>query len=44
MYSILENLFMYLSLFKSQFRFKETFCKMFKIAENNLIVYLEEQL
>ena len=43
-YSILKNLFMYSSSFKSQFHFKETSCKMFKTAENNLIVYLEEQL
>ncbi len=43
MYSIRENIFMYSSSFKSQFRFKEIPCKMFKTAENNLIVYLEEQ-
>ena len=43
MYSIRENIFMYSSLFKSQFRLKEISCKMFKTAENNLIVYLEEQ-
>ena len=42
-YSILENLFMYSSPFKSQFRLKEISCKMFKTAENDLIVYLEEQ-
>ncbi len=34
---------MYSSLFKSQFRFKEILCKMFKTAENDLIVYLENQ-
>ncbi len=38
-YSILENLFMYSSSFKPQFRLK----KVFKAAENDLIVYLEEQ-
>ncbi len=43
MYSIQENIFMYLSSFKSQFRLKEISCKMFKTAENNLIVYLEDQ-
>ncbi len=43
MYSIRENIFMYSSSFKSQFRLKEIFCKMFKTAENNLIVYLENQ-
>ncbi len=43
MYSILKNIFMYSSLFKSQFRFKEILCKMFKTAENDLIVYLENQ-
>ncbi len=42
-YSILENLFMYSSSFKSQFRPKEILRKMFKTAENDLIVYLEEQ-
>ncbi len=31
-YSILENLFMYSSPFKSQFRLKEISCKMFKTA------------
>ncbi len=43
MYSMLENIFMYSSSFKPQFRLKETSCKMFKTAENDLIVYLEEQ-
>ncbi len=43
MYSILENIFMYSSSFKSQFRLKEAFRKMFKAAENDLIVYLEDQ-
>ncbi len=42
-YNIQENLFMYNSSFRSQFRSKEVLCKMFKIAENDLIVYLEEQ-
>ncbi len=42
-YSILENLFMYSSSFKSQFRSKEVSRKLFKTAENDLIVYLEEQ-
>jgi len=35
---------MYLSLFKSQFRLKEAFHKMFKTAENDFIIYLEDQL
>ncbi len=43
MYSIRENIFMYSSSFKSQFRLKEAFRKMFKTAENDLIVYLEDQ-
>ncbi len=34
---------MYHSSFRSQFRLKETPRKMFKAAENDLIVYLEEQ-
>ena len=34
---------MYSSPFKSQFRLKEILRKMFKTAENDLIVYLEEQ-
>ncbi len=42
-YNIQENLFMYHSSFRSQFRLKETPRKMFKAAENDLIVYLEEQ-
>jgi hypothetical protein len=42
-YSILENLFMYSSSFKPQFRPKEVPRKMFKAAENGLIAYLEEQ-
>ncbi len=43
MYSMLENIFMYSSSFKSQFRLKEALRKVFKAAENDLIVYLEEQ-
>ncbi len=43
MYSIRENIFMYSSSFKSQFRLKEASCKMFKTAENDLIIYLEDQ-
>ncbi len=43
MYSIRENIFMYSSSFKSQFRFKEILRKMFKTAENDFIVYLEDQ-
>ncbi len=42
-YNIQENLFMYNSSFRSQFQLKEISCKMFKTAENDLIVYLEEQ-
>ncbi len=42
-YNIQENFFMYNSSFRSQFRLKETLCKMFKTAENDLIVYLEKQ-
>ncbi len=34
---------MYNSPFRSQFRLKEAFRKMFKTAENDLIAYLEEQ-
>ena len=43
MYSILENIFMYSSSFKSQFRPKEVPRKVFKTAENDLIAYLEDQ-
>ncbi len=43
MYSIQGNIFMYSSSFKSQFRLKEALRKMFKTAENDLIVYLKEQ-
>jgi len=42
-YNIQENLFMYNSSFRSQFRLKEAPRKMFKTAENDLIAYLEEQ-
>ncbi len=42
-YNIQKNLFMYNSPFKSRFRSKEASRKMFKAAENDLIVYLEEQ-
>jgi len=42
-YSILENLFMYSSPFKPQFRPKGAPRKVFKAAENGLIAYLEEQ-
>ncbi len=43
MYSILENIFMYSSSFKPQFRPKEAPRKVFKAAENGLIAYLEDQ-
>ncbi len=42
-YRIQKNLFMYDSSFRSQFRLKEASRKMHKTAENDLIVYLEEQ-
>jgi len=42
-YSILENIFMYSSPFKPQFRPKEVPRKVFKAAENDLIAYLEDQ-
>ena len=42
-YSMLENIFMYSSSFKPQFRPKGIFRKVFKAAENGLIAYLEEQ-
>ncbi len=42
-YNVQENLFMYNSSFRSQFRFKDASWKIFKIAENDLIVYLEDQ-
>ena len=42
-YSILENIFMYSSPFKPQFRPKGAPRKVFKAAENGLIAYLEEQ-
>ncbi len=42
-YRIQKNLFMYDSLFRSQFRLKDASWKIFKIAENDLIVYLEDQ-
>ncbi len=42
-YNIQENLFMYNSPFRPQFRSKEAPRKVFKAAENDLIVYLEEQ-
>ncbi len=44
MYSMLKNIFMYSSSFKSQFWLKEALRKIFKTAENDFIVYLEEQL
>ena len=43
-YNVQENLFMYNLSFKSQFQFKDTSWKIFKIIENDLIVYLENQL
>ncbi len=43
MYSIRENIFMYSSPFKPQFRLKGAPRKVFKAAENGLIAYLEEQ-
>jgi len=42
-YRIQENLFMYDSPFRSQFRSKGASRKVVKTAENDLIVYLEEQ-
>jgi len=42
-YSIRENIFMYSSPFKPQFRPKGALRKVFKAAENGLIAYLEEQ-
>jgi len=42
-YNVQENLFMYNSSFRSQFRSKGASRKIFKIAENDLIVYLEDQ-
>jgi len=42
-YNIQENLFMYNSPFRPQFRPKEALRKVFKAAENGLIAYLEEQ-
>jgi len=42
-YRIQENLFMYDSPFRSQFRLKDASRKIVKIAENGLIAYLEEQ-
>ena len=41
-YSIRENIFMYSSPFKPQFRPKGAPRKVFKAAENGLIVYLED--
>ncbi len=42
-YNIQENLFMYKSPFRPQFRPKGAPRKVFKAAENGLIVYLEDQ-
>ena len=42
-YNIQENLFMYNSPFRPQFRPKGAPRKVFKAAENGLIAYLEEQ-
>jgi len=42
-YNVQENLFMYNSSFRSQFRFKDASWKIFKIAENDLIVYLDSR-
>jgi len=42
-YSILENIFMYSSPFKPQFRPKGAPRKVFKAAENGLIAYHEDQ-
>ncbi len=42
-YNIQENLFMYNSSFRFQFQFKDASWKIFKVAENDLIVYLEDQ-
>ncbi len=43
-YKIQKNLFMYNSFFRFQFQFKDASWKIIKITENDLIVYLEEQL
>jgi hypothetical protein len=42
-YNVQENLFMYNSPFRPQFRLKGAPRKVFKTAENGLIAYLEEQ-
>ncbi len=42
-YTMQENLFMYDSLFRSQFRPKDVFRKVFPAAEDSLITYLEQQ-
>ncbi len=42
-YRIQENLFMYGSPFRSQFRFKGAPRKIFPIAEDSLITYLKQQ-
>ncbi len=42
-YRIQKNLFMYDSSFRSQFRLKDVFHKVFKIAEDFLITYLKQQ-
>ncbi len=42
-YNVQENLFMYNSPFRSQFRLKGASRKIFKIAENDLVAYLEDQ-
>ncbi len=42
-YNVQENLFMYNSSFRSQFWLKDASQKIFKITENDLIIYLEDQ-
>ncbi len=42
-YRFQTNLFMYVSLFRSQFQFKDVSWKIFSIAEDSLITYLKQQ-
>ncbi len=42
-YNIQENLFIYHSSCRPQFRFKRIFRKIFPVAEDSLITYLEQQ-
>ena len=43
-YRIYENLFIYDTFFKSQFRFKKCSRKLFSVAEDDLIQYLKKRL